>query len=574
MKKLFTLLLAFMATTALWAYDFKVGDFYYDITHRSAPYTVKVTYRDLDGTCYENLTTAVIPESVTYNDITYIVASIGGMTFSGCSSLTSITIPNSVTNIGANAFDYCRNLEEIYCYPITPPAVESSSFYNYNKATLYVPCDSKEVYEEHPIFGEFEKIRGIDGCGEYVTTHIYDTICQGEVYEFGGCLYDATGTYTSTIDLIPTYLYLTVLPSPTVTITVEANDSYIWHDEVYTESGEYKYVTVAANGCDSTEVLLLTIISSDEDEPNSPNKIYYTSSDGNIVNPTNPNGFGANIISNTYENGQGVIEFDGPVTTIGREAFNQCVWLTSITIPNTITIIDVEAFRWCSSLVSINIPNNVSNINQNAFVGCDLLSFIEIPSSVTNIGTGAFAQCYFAKEKFINNSACTSKDLWGATIVDKDIDGILIKDNAVVHGRWNVADAIIPQGVTSINDGAFSTSSTLTTVSIPNSVTYIGQFALLCATLKAIYCYATTPPMIESLAVNYDATLYIPCKSLEAYKAHDVWGQFADIQCMPDEESAVDNVTISTTNTHKFLRNGQLLIIQDGVEYNVQGVKL
>ena len=191
------------------------------------------------------------------------VRSIGEGAFSRCSSLKYITIPNSVTSIGENVCYDCKNLEEIYCYPAVPPAVGDPYFYdfNYNSVTLYVPCDSKEAYEEHPVFGKFEKIKGIDGCGEYVTTHIYDTICQGDVYEFGEYLCDTTGTYTAFIDLVPTYLHLTVLPRIIDTITIDTCDSYEWHGKVYTVSGDYTYhrdIEDSAEHC-YTEILHLTI---------------------------------------------------------------------------------------------------------------------------------------------------------------------------------------------------------------------------------------------------------------------------------------------------------------------------
>jgi hypothetical protein len=66
-------------------------------------------------------------------------------------------------------------------------------------------------------------------------------------------------------------------------------------------------------------------------------KIYYTSTDGNVVTPKFTTGFGANIVSNTYENGKGVIIFDGPVTKIGLKPFNRCQSLTSISIPESVT---------------------------------------------------------------------------------------------------------------------------------------------------------------------------------------------------------------------------------------------
>ena len=197
-----------------------------------------------------SLTSIAIPNGVT---------SIGNYAFRNCYALTFLSIPNTVTSIGESAFYGCTDLEKIYCYPITPPTIYENTFNIYN-ATLYVPSDSKEAYKEHPVFGKFRKIKGI-GSSEYVTTHIYDTICQGEVYEFGGGLYDATGIYKSTIDLIPTYLYLTVLPRIIDTITIDACDSYEWHGKVYTMSGDYTYhrdIEDSAEYC-YTEILHLTI---------------------------------------------------------------------------------------------------------------------------------------------------------------------------------------------------------------------------------------------------------------------------------------------------------------------------
>ena len=76
------------------------------------------------------------------------------------------------------------------------------------------------------------------------------------------------------------------------------------------------------------------------------NEIWYTSTDGEIVEPKNTEGFGANIVSNTYENGKGVIKFDGEVTSVGDEAFMDCDNLKSINLPESITSIIAWAFLW------------------------------------------------------------------------------------------------------------------------------------------------------------------------------------------------------------------------------------
>ena len=85
------------------------------------------------------------------------------------------------------------------------------------------------------------------------------------------------------------------------------------------------------------------------------NEIHYKSSDGNVVEPSYTDDFGANILSNVYENGIGIITFDGNVTNIGYEAFYDCESLTSITIPESVTSIGSEAFSSCGNITSINI---------------------------------------------------------------------------------------------------------------------------------------------------------------------------------------------------------------------------
>ena len=100
MNRLLLLTLILGISTYSWAYDFKSGDLYYNITNNSAPYTVEVTYSSTsipssdDDVNYANLITANIPASVSYSGKTYSVTGIGSAAFSMCSSLTSISIPN------------------------------------------------------------------------------------------------------------------------------------------------------------------------------------------------------------------------------------------------------------------------------------------------------------------------------------------------------------------------------------------------------------------------------------------------------------------------------------------------
>ena len=108
------------------------------------------------------------------------------------------------------------------------------------------------------------------------------------------------------------------------------------------------------------------------------NKIYYTTFDGKKLFPNNtePATFGANLVSNTYEDGQGVLPFDATIPSIGEDAFSECTSLTSVTIGNGVTSIGRYAFEGCSSLTSITIPDGVISIGWGAFDGCSSLTSV------------------------------------------------------------------------------------------------------------------------------------------------------------------------------------------------------
>ena len=123
------------------------------------------------------------------------------------------------------------------------------------------------------------------------------------------------------------------------------------------------------------------------------NEIFYTSKDGKVVTPYNPDVFGAVIVSNTYANGVGVIVFDRAVSSVGDYAFYNRDNLTNIVLPDGVTSIGLKAFDYCSSLTTITIPNSVTSIGHTVFYGCRSLTEITIPNSVTSIGNYVFQNC-------------------------------------------------------------------------------------------------------------------------------------------------------------------------------------
>lgn len=267
------------------------------------------------------------------------------------------------------------------------------------------------------------------------------------------------------------------------------------------------------------------------------NEIWYTSTNNLELLPasTKMHIFGANLTSNIYKDGKGVLTFDGIVDKIGD-----------------------GAFQGCGTLASITIPDSVTEIGDGAFHSCVSLTGITIPEGVTEIGNDAFAKCYFTAEKFINNSSLDSADngYWGAWVCDiiQD-DGLCIDGSTAVYCRPNattvtIPDSVteigcaaflgcvtltsvtIPEGVTEIGSQAFSVCTSLTSVTIPASVTSVSYLAFAyCSSLKEVYCKPTTPPTGDDLMFYDNASgrkIYVPTESVDAYKSAECWSDYAD----------------------------------------------
>ena len=113
MKKFFLLLTLLCLSLSARAHDAEVDGIFYNLDADNKTATVTFQGDNYDSYNNEYSGDVVIPETVTYNGITYSVTSLGWACFTYCSSLTSITIPNSVTSVGEYCFSACRSLTSI-----------------------------------------------------------------------------------------------------------------------------------------------------------------------------------------------------------------------------------------------------------------------------------------------------------------------------------------------------------------------------------------------------------------------------------------------------------------------------
>ena len=661
MRKLFSLFVALLAITSLWAYDFQSGDLYYNITSET---TAEVTYSGnyWDDYNYSYLTSVTIPSTVTYEDYPYIVTGISNKAFYNATSLTSITIPKTVTSIGRNAFGNTG----IY-----------NNEANWDGDVLYINNCLVATKKTEWSDEEQTSVGGLSGAYTVKnTTRVIAACAFEDCYNLtsvtipdnitnigGGLFYDCTS------------LTSVVLPKDITSLSAHSD-----YDMVMSYSIGF------FEGCSSlTSFTIPSSVTSLGDDA--------FRSCSSLTSITIPNS----------------------ITEINSGIFAYCSALTSITIPNSVTSIGEYAFRSCSALTSVTIPNSVTEIGGDAFYSCISLEYLSIPNSVEYTYRGYYGELEFydgyqsirncpnlktlivpadffgvdgdeeeyqhvksdyfpyLPERlesltindgtihrlawdFINRNYKTLKTIDLATTTDiaiaeeafkncyklenlalpyqleyipymaiaecvklqsitipatvteiedrafencRSIKSIIFEGTAPKQGPahyaaasgsslWRIGswafynchqlqDLTIPEGVTEIGDAAFYGCTYLEDMVLPSTIQEIGDngFAL-CAKLQKIHVKAATPPTIQAKTffdVNRQIPVYVPDNAVEAYKDDPYWQEF-DIQGESKAPSAVDNIPSAVTNTEKIMRNGQLLILRDGKTYNTMGAEI
>lgn len=197
------------------------------------------------------------------------------------------------------------------------------------------------------------------------------------------------------------------------------------------------------------------------------------------------------------------------VKSIGKYAFSVCDELTSITIPESVTYIGNDAFASCRSLKSVSLPNTISNIGFFDF--CSSLTSIIIPNSVTNIDAYAFNRCVSLTSVIIPNSVAEI--------------GYRSFSNCV-----KLPSITIPNSVKKIDIEAFIGCSSFTSITIPKSVTEIGESAFSsCLSLKQIICKSNIPPKLirikdsNNTPIIHLGKLIVPKGSKHLYEQAEGW---------------------------------------------------
>ena len=213
----------------------------------------------------------------------------------------------------------------------------------------------------------------------------------------------------------------------------------------------------------------------------------YTTSDGKIVNNiSNSEQFGANIVAHSVVDGKCVIEFDGPITKIPKQAFYNCKNLTGdLVIPNSVKEIGELAFWNCTGLNgTLTLSSNLKKICGSAFNMSEFKGTLKLPNSLTDIGELAFQDCkYFTSLELSNALSVISRFAFRGCV---GLSGSLVIPNSVTEiGEYAFSGCTgfnstlkLSNKLKTIGNSAFLKCTGFTgSLTLPSSVTEIGEDA-------------------------------------------------------------------------------------------------
>ena len=549
------------------------GDYEYSITDNNAVITVYygsatelIIPSQLDGYAVTSIGSSAFEYCTSLNSITIpnSVTSIGESAFYECSSLNSVTIGNSVTSIGDNAFS-CTSLKSV-TIPNSVTSIGESAFYRTSLKSITIPNSVTYI-------GKY----AFNGCTSL--TNIYVDSNNKNYTSVNGNLYNKNKTELIQYAAGKTDEYFSIPSSVTsigdlafdgckslMSVTIPDSVTSIG-DSAFSDCTSLNSITIpdsvtrigdcAFYFCTSLKsVTIPDSVTSIGDGAfgfcYNLNNIYYSGDRSDLENinigSSNDDLSNATIHYNSYDNGTTgdctwtldnngvfIISGNGGIGGFDISApwFSERNSISTLIIEDGVTSIGDYAFNGCKNLTKVTIPDSVTSIGDYAFNGCWGLTDVSIPDSVTRIGYYAF---YGSGLTSISIPDSVTSISYGAFYNCKSLTNVALGNgvksilSSTFSGCTSLNSITIPDSVTSIGNSAFSGCTSLNSVTIPDSVTSIGESAFSGSGLTSISIpYSVT-------AIGNSAFFYCPNLLMATIPAelniniHNIFPTYTEIQ--------------------------------------------
>lgn len=500
MKSIILTVAMLVASATVWAVDFVKDGLEYTVNSDGTTVSVGLSVKSSTGSC-------VIPSTVVNGSRTYTVTAIAVQGFKE-SSVSSVTIPPTVTSIGEEAFYSASNLQSI----VIPKSVNyiGKNAYRWCNNATSITFESGSALTElgEGIFNTCSSVKMLDIPEGVKTISSYalqsmsslsvlilpSTLTKIENYAMGNC---------------PWLSYIKIQSAKLLGVNEEVFYEYSNSEFQFSQCAIFvpekdlafyqsnyvwrRFGTISANGFDFFRQANLTYatIGSDEAMP--------IDCDQNSTNVDIP----------------GTVNYNGSrynVTTLGPCLFLDNRSLTAVKLPSSIKTIGCGSFKECWGLKALELPDGLVTIGDQAFKGSGIES-MKIPNTVTSIGRDCFGVAL--KELTLSKSL---------TVIPEKM------------AVWTRLTSIkIPEGVVSIERQAFSSSRLLTRITLPSTLERIAEEVFENDdSFTAVTCKAVNPPAVADGELFPDkvyqqATLTVPTGSAQTYRAAAPWSSFRNI---------------------------------------------
>lgn len=412
----------------------------------------------------------MILDRFTVGTTEYVVTSIGEFAFYDNATIKSVSIPKTVTDIGDFAFQGCNNLIEMQL-PEGLTQISNGLFSGCDKlVSVVIPSSVCRI-----------EARAFSGCSSLTSITLPDGLTYAGIGAFSG-----TPWYASMYDKAPDgpfYLGPLLLgykgDKPTGELVIKEGTTCVGY-EAFINCKSLTSITVppsvtyvdfdAFYGCNSLTAVHITDLAAwcgiefqDQGLSSSSNPLFYAHhlylDDKKVTDLVIPEG----------------------VTSIGDFAFDYCTDLTSVTIPDGVTNIGSCAFRGCEKLTNVAIPPSVATIGSLAFIWCKKMETVHISDLAAWCGISFYRTAnplYYGAHLYLNDKLVTDLTI---------PDGVTSIGDGAFIGCSYLSNVTIPEGVTTIGELTFRDCSGLTSISLPTSLNSIGTYAFQnCSSLTSI----------------------------------------------------------------------------------------